>query len=98
LGSSAVINYKSKQTPHQTHSFLLEPRSLVIVLESFYLDYYHEIKDLLEDKINLKELDNRELLSGKYEEGMELVRGTRVSLTCRTVKKLKNLKWLKIKN
>ena len=73
-------------------SFLLEPRSLLVLRENLYHDYLHAIAERDYDTISFEKIRNLKLCSGNYNEGEILKRGTRLSLTIRHVPKTSKLK------
>ncbi|XP_012276991.1 alpha-ketoglutarate-dependent dioxygenase alkB homolog 6 [Orussus abietinus] len=72
-------------------SFLLEPRSLLILQKDLYHNYLHSIAEKTSDTIT-KEIKNLNLCSTNYTDEEVIQRGTRLSLTIRHVPKTSKLK------
>lgn len=67
-------------------SFLLEPRSLLILQDKLFDYYLHGIEELTEDLIN-DSIVNLDMCSSNYKPGSVVARDTRISLTIRHVPK-----------
>ncbi|XP_043283214.1 alpha-ketoglutarate-dependent dioxygenase alkB homolog 6 isoform X2 [Venturia canescens] len=81
-----------KKVTEPEFSFLLEPRSLLVLQENLYHDYLHSIAERDTDIISSQKTKNLNLCSGNYHNGDVLERGTRLSLTIRHVPKTSKLK------
>ncbi|KAF7993111.1 hypothetical protein HCN44_005892 [Aphidius gifuensis] len=73
-------------------SFLLEPKSLLILQDDLYHNYLHSIEERDHDIIDTDKIKNINLCSRQYNDGEILNRGTRLSLTIRHVPKTSKLK------
>ncbi|XP_041980299.1 alpha-ketoglutarate-dependent dioxygenase alkB homolog 6 [Aricia agestis] len=67
-------------------SFLLEPRSLLVLQDKLFHHYLHSIEEIKEDVID-DTIRNLNMCSTDYVKGTTVVRDTRVSLTIRHVPK-----------
>ncbi|CAG5054636.1 unnamed protein product [Parnassius apollo] len=67
-------------------SFLLEPRSLLVLQDKLFHHYLHSIEEIKEDVID-DSISNLHMCSHQYKKDSTIVRGTRVSLTIRHVPK-----------
>ncbi|EJD43638.1 hypothetical protein AURDEDRAFT_145442 [Auricularia subglabra TFB-10046 SS5] len=84
-------------------SLLLEPRSLVITRSSLYTGHLHGIEDRTEDVLlapggegdGVCVANHQTVRAEEAREGGKLVRATRVSLTCRDVERVLDVKGFK---
>ncbi|KAG7206412.1 hypothetical protein KM043_003768 [Ampulex compressa] len=90
-GSHTVLDfYKRLDSMQQQESklefsFLLEPRSLLILQGDLYHDYLHSIAERHTDVISRSIIKNLNLCNSRFEEGEEINRDVRLSLTIRHV-------------
>jgi len=83
---------KKKVIPKCEFSFLLEPRSLLILREYLYHNYLHTIEEKSADVISQKETKNLSLCSDVFLDDNILKRSKRISLTIRHVPKTTKIK------
>ncbi|XP_047523942.1 alpha-ketoglutarate-dependent dioxygenase alkB homolog 6 [Pieris napi] len=91
LASHAILNFYEPISKHTNSlkprfSFLLEPRSLLILQDKLFSHYLHGIEDIYEDIITDSIL-NLDMCSSKYSIEKKIMRETRISLTIRHVPK-----------
>ncbi|XP_066585372.1 alpha-ketoglutarate-dependent dioxygenase alkB homolog 6-like isoform X2 [Prorops nasuta] len=96
-GSHTVLNLVKRLNNEQEHqqdiefSFLLEPRSLLVLQKDLYHNYLHSIAERRSDILIKSVIKNINLCGQTYDEGQELQRTTRLSLTIRHVPKTSKL-------
>ncbi|XP_050677960.1 alpha-ketoglutarate-dependent dioxygenase alkB homolog 6 [Leptidea sinapis] len=90
LASHIVLNFFEPDNDDSrlklVFSFLLEPRSLLVLQDKLFEHYLHGIAEVGSDLID-DNLMNLSLCSDKYVKGLTVSRDTRVSLTIRHVPK-----------
>ncbi|CAB3255094.1 unnamed protein product [Arctia plantaginis] len=91
VGSHTVLKFSEPAVDDADNrnpifSFLLEPRSLLILQDELFNNYLHCIEELSEDILD-DSVVNLECCSNKYIPGARLKRDTRISLTIRHVPK-----------
>ncbi|CAK1555065.1 unnamed protein product [Leptosia nina] len=91
VGSHIVLNFYEPISQDEANlkpqfSFLLEPRSLLILQDQLFSRFLHGIEEIEEDNINAS-IQNLDMCSEAYKTGMCIPRATRVSLTIRHVPK-----------
>lgn len=72
-------------------SFLLEPRSLLVLQDELFHHYLHSIEEIKDDVID-ESIKNLHMCSDKYVKGDTVSRDTRISLTIRHVPKTSSFK------
>ncbi|CAH2084380.1 unnamed protein product [Euphydryas editha] len=72
-------------------SFLLEPRSLLVLQDKLFNYYLHSIEEVSEDILD-DSIANLNMCSDKYVKGTSVARDTRISLTIRHVPKTTTFK------
>ncbi|XP_034829479.1 alpha-ketoglutarate-dependent dioxygenase alkB homolog 6 [Maniola hyperantus] len=72
-------------------SFLLEPRSLLVLKDKLFDYYLHSIEEIKEDCLD-DSIVNLNMCSNKYVKGVTVPRETRISLTIRHVPKTTSFK------
>lgn len=95
-GSHIVLNFLEPTEDNTINtsplfSFLLEPRSLLILQDKLYTHYLHCIEELKEDLLD-GSIVNINMCSDKYVRHATVTRDTRVSLTIRHVPKTSSFK------
>ena len=100
LGSHTLLDFykplshaeNDDSTDRFMFSFLLEPRSLLILQEEMYKVYLHGIKEIKQDRIDERSIKNYSRIDQtKYGEKSIVDRSTRVSLTIRHVTKISKI-------
>ncbi|XP_004927141.1 alpha-ketoglutarate-dependent dioxygenase alkB homolog 6 [Bombyx mori] len=97
VGSHIVLKFLKPTTDNEKvemqpmFSFLLEPRSLLILQDKLFSHYLHSIEELNEDVID-DSIVNLNMCSDKYVRGETYKRCTRISLTIRHVPKTTSFK------
>lgn len=81
-----------QQEQNLEFSFLLEPRSLLILQGDLYHNYLHSIAEKDTDVISKLTIKNLSMCGEEFSEGQILKRGVRLSLTIRHVPKTSKLK------
>ncbi|XP_014357077.2 alpha-ketoglutarate-dependent dioxygenase alkB homolog 6 [Papilio machaon] len=72
-------------------SFLLEPRSLLVLQDKLFHHYLHSIEEINKDVLD-ESIKNLHMCSDKYVKGSTVCRSTRISLTIRHVPKTSSFK------
>lgn len=96
VGSHIVLKFSEPviddaDTPNHVFSFLLEPRSLLILQDELFTNYLHCIEELSEDLLD-DSVVNLQYCSNNYILGELYKRDTRISLTIRHVPKTTTFK------
>ncbi|KAJ0183544.1 hypothetical protein K1T71_001520 [Dendrolimus kikuchii] len=97
VGSHTILKFFEPSTDSDrtsiqpAFSFLLEPRSLLVLQDKLFNYYLHCIEEINEDILD-ENVINLNLCSGKYVRGVTLKRDTRISLTIRHVPKTTSFK------
>lgn len=96
VGSHTILKFFKPSTDdiismQPIFSFLLEPRSLLVLQDKLFNYYLHSIEEIYEDILD-DQVINLSLCSGKYAKGTTLKRDTRISLTIRHVPKTTSFK------
>ncbi|XP_061713873.1 alpha-ketoglutarate-dependent dioxygenase alkB homolog 6 [Cydia pomonella] len=91
VGSHTVLKFLepcegSEMTSRPVFSFLLEPRSLLVLQDKLFSHYLHCIEEVYEDTLD-DSVINLGLCSDRYGKGSKVKRDTRISLTIRHVPK-----------
>ncbi|XP_025200089.1 alpha-ketoglutarate-dependent dioxygenase alkB homolog 6 [Melanaphis sacchari] len=92
-GSHTVLNfYKSLEdnvvvSSEKVYSLLLERRSLLVLQDKMYTEYMHGIEEITNDIIDDK-ISNITFCGSNYQNGIQLTRNKRISLTIRNVPKV----------
>ncbi|XP_063381562.1 alpha-ketoglutarate-dependent dioxygenase alkB homolog 6 [Cydia fagiglandana] len=90
VGSHTVLKFlepsEAETVPKPVFSFLLEPRSLLVLQDKLFSHYLHCIEEVYEDSLD-DSVVNLGLCSDKYVKGSAVKRETRISLTIRHVPK-----------
>ncbi|XP_034187901.1 putative RNA/DNA demethylase ALKBH6 [Osmia lignaria lignaria] len=97
-GSHTLLEFYKRLDSTQQHeqnlefSFLLEPRSLLILQGDLYHNYLHSIAEKDTDVVSKLTMKNLSICGEEFSEGQLLKRGVRLSLTIRHVPKTSKLK------
>lgn len=99
VGSHIVLKFWEPSPDHDediavlksAFSFLLEPRSLLVLQDKLFHHYLHSIEEKKEDIID-ESIKNLNMCSVNYNIGSTVARDTRISLTIRHVPKTTTFK------
>lgn len=96
VGSHIILNFfkpttDNDKTIEPVFSFLLEPRSLLVLQDKLFSYYLHGIEEIYEDILDASVV-NLHMCSNKYVKESKIKRETRVSLTIRHVPKTTSFK------
>ncbi|CAG4993321.1 unnamed protein product [Colias eurytheme] len=95
IASHIVLNFYEPLTDNKSmqpvFSFLLEPRSLLVLQDELFKHYLHGIDEVKQDTIDDSIL-NLNMCSNRYSKGSVVDRQTRISLTIRHVPKTTKFK------
>lgn len=97
LGSHTVLKFsepsadEGSMNMNTVFSFLLEPRSLLVLQHKLFHHYLHCIEEVTEDLID-DSIVNLNMCSNKYVKGNKVSRDTRISMTIRHVPKTTSFK------
>lgn len=95
VGSHIILKFIEPATDNNNmqpvFSFLLEPRSLLVLQEKLFHHYLHCIEEVKQDLLD-DTVVNLHMCSDKYAKGCTIERDTRISLTIRHVPKTTTFK------
>lgn len=97
LGSHTILKFlqpsadDSSISLQPVFSFLLEPRSLLVLQDKLFHHYLHSIEEVTEDFLD-DSIINLNMCSNKYLKGSTVNRDTRISMTIRHVPKTTSFK------
>lgn len=96
VGSHTVLKFSQPASNEcaslkPVFSFLLEPRSLLVLQDKLFSYYLHSIEEVTEDLLD-DSIVNLHMCSDKYVKGATVARDTRISLTIRHVPKTTTFK------